>query len=250
MTQHDTRLTPASAPRVITDVVAAASGREDREDPVLQGTGGPAGNARLTAWTGLVLLVVFLAEMATLLSVSRFISWHIVIGVLLVPPSLLKTGSTGWRILRYYTGNRAYRHAGPPPLLLRALGPLVVLGTLAVLGSGLALIALGPDGTHQPLVTVLGQRVDALTVHQACFVVWGVATGLHVLARTIPAVRIAGGRTRGGRVHGEPSRLVAVALTLVAGAVAAALVLGASGSWTSSHAFFRFDREGVGQDAG
>lgn len=42
--------------------VEELTGRADRRDPVLAGTGGPAGNARLTAWTGLVLLVLLAIE--------------------------------------------------------------------------------------------------------------------------------------------------------------------------------------------
>jgi hypothetical protein len=221
--------------RHVTELIAAATGREARADAVLPYTGGPAGNARLTAWTGLVLLPLVLAEMVTLVSIRQLISWHIVIGALLVPPALLKTATTGWRILRYYTGHHAYRHAGPPPLLLRLLGPIVVVSTLAVLGSGLALIALGPDATHSVITTIVGQRVDALTVHQASFAVWLVATGLHVLARTIPALRLATGAESGDvRVGGVPGRLLSVALSLVAGAVAAVLVLAAAHAWTSS----------------
>lgn len=55
-------------------------------------------------------------------------------------------------------------------LLLRFLGPLVVVTTLAVLGSGLALIALGPDSTHTSLIAVAGLRLTPLTIHQATFI--------------------------------------------------------------------------------
>jgi hypothetical protein len=48
--------------QVTADVLAEASGRRHRTDPVAAGHGGPAGNARLTATTGLVLLVLCLAE--------------------------------------------------------------------------------------------------------------------------------------------------------------------------------------------
>ena len=48
-------------------------------------TGGPAGNARLTAWTGLVLLVLFLVEGVTLLSLDSLVGVHILIGAALVP---------------------------------------------------------------------------------------------------------------------------------------------------------------------
>jgi hypothetical protein len=174
---------------VVDETLGVAVGREHRPDPVLPGTGGPAGNARLTAWTGLVLLVLFVAELVTLLDVHGLIGWHLAIGVILIPPALLKTATTGWRILRYYVGDAEYRKAGPPPLLLRLLGPLVVLGSLALLGTGLALVVFGEQRSRESLFTVVGQRVDVLTLHQASFAVWAVVTGLHVLARLIPPGR-------------------------------------------------------------
>lgn len=222
-----------AANRVVTDVVATATGRAQRADPELPGTGGPAGNAHLTAWLGLVLLLASLGELVTLLDVTGLISWHIVIGVLLVPPALAKTASTGWRIARYYTGNRAYRQAGPPPLLLRILGPVVVLTTLAVLGSGLTLIAVGPEATFTPLLTVVGQQITWLTVHQATFIAWGVATGLHVLARIVPAARLAlAAQNRSNRVAGALARTFGLLTTLIVAAVAAFIILRWSGSWT------------------
>ncbi|MEO6879816.1 MAG: hypothetical protein ABI181_02560 [Mycobacteriaceae bacterium] len=218
---------------VVSDVVATAAGRAHRADPELPRTGGPAGNAQLTAWLGLALLLVSVAELVTLLDVTGLISWHIVIGTLLVPPALAKTASTGWRILRYYTGNRAYRQAGPPPLLLRLLGPLVVLTTLAVLGSGLTLIAVGPDTTFTPLLTVFGQRISWLTLHQATFIAWGVATGLHVLARTVPAARLAlASQSRQGRVAGTLARNLGLLTTVIVAVLAAIIILRWSGSWT------------------
>lgn len=220
--------------RPLTDVVASATGRLRREDPTLPRTGGPAGNAALTAWIGLGLLIVFLAELLTLLDVTGLISWHIVIGVLLVPPALVKTATTGWRILRYYTGHRSYRQAGPPPLLLRLLGPLVVLTTLAVLGSGLVLIAIGPEATFAPLITVLGQQISWLTLHQVTFIAWGVATALHVLARTMPAIHLTLTplRTPSRLVAGTTMRTLALLTTLLVAIGAALLVLELSGSWT------------------
>jgi len=219
--------------RAVTDVVGTAVGRAQRADPVLPHTGGPAGNARLTAWIGLGLLIAFLAELVTLLDVTGLISWHIVIGVLLIPPALVKTATTGWRILRYYTGNGAYRQAGPPPLLLRLLGPVVVLTTLAVLGSGLVLIAVGPDATFAPLLTVAGQQISWLTVHQVTFIAWGVATGLHVLARTVPAARLAlASESRPSRVAGTLARSLTLLATVVLAIVAVIVILRLSGAWT------------------
>lgn len=200
-----------------------AIGRHRRSDPVGWATGGPAGNARLTAWTGLVLLVLFLAELVTLLDVRGLIDWHVAIGVALVPPALMKTASTGWRILRYYTRQVPYRRAGPPPMILRLLGPLVVLSTLALLGSGLALVVVGETASHRVLLAGLGIRVDAIFIHQATFAVWAVATGLHTLGRLMPAWQLL--RSPAVSVPGGRWRATAVLATLTAAAVGAGLAL-------------------------
>lgn len=222
-------------PAAVTDVVATALGQQHRDDPVRPRTGGPAGNAQLTAWLGLLLLVLFVTELVTVLDVNGLISWHIGIGVLLIPPSLAKTATTGWRLIRYYTKSDAYVVAGPPPLLLRLLGPLVVLGTLGVLGTGVLVTLLGTSSAFRPLVRVPGLAVSALTLHQASFIVWAAATGLHVLARVVPAARLAvPGRLR---LPGHASRLVAVGLILVAAVAAVVLGLRLAHDWTSPDAF-------------
>ena len=211
------------------ETIAAALGRSHRADPVVPGTGGPAGNARLTAWTGLLLLVLFLAELVTLLDVRGLISWHLALGVALGPPALLKTTTTGWRIVRYYTGDRPYRQAGPPPVALRMLGPLVVGATLALLGTGLALVLLGETTSRRTLLTVLGQRIDTITLHQAAFVVWAVVTGLHVLARLLPAWQLT--RRHGTPVPGPRRRAVALLSVVVLSVGCADWVLAQSHGW-------------------
>lgn len=219
----------------IGDVVAEATGREARHDPVLPGTGGPAGNAVLTAWTGIVLLVLGVAELLTLFDVRGLISWHVAVGALLVPPALLKTGSTGWRLVRYYLGHRPYVAAGPPVLLLRLLGPLVVISTLGLLGTGVVLILLGEETGRSELLTVLGFRIDWITLHQGAFVVWAGATGLHLLARMVPAVRLTFAQRRGRRVPGGPSRAVALGVALVLAGVLAVVLVNVDGSWGRDH---------------
>lgn len=213
------------------EAAAAATGRNHRPDEALGRTGGPAGNARLTAWTGLVLLILFLAELVTLLDVRGLLSWHVVIGTLLLPPALLKTGSTGWRMIGYYLGRRPYRRAGPPPMLMRLLGPLVVLSTLAVLGTGVALVLVGPETSRNGLIAVAGQQVGLLMLHKASFVVWGAATGLHVLGRTVPALRLTLWTGGDGPVSGRALRAVSIVLALAVAAGAAVLVLGQAGPW-------------------
>jgi hypothetical protein len=229
---------PASgdvSPAALTELVATATGRLHRDDPVSPRTGGPAGNARLTAWTGLMLLVFFLAETVTLISVGSLITVHILIGAFLVPLVVLKTGTTGWRIVRYYVGSADYHQAGPPPLLLRLLGPVVVLTALAIVGSGLALVALG-HSTYTTIFTVAGFRINALTIHQASFIAWGVATVLHLLARTVPAIKLAKGEPRHTHVPGTPFRATVLIATVLLGVAVALLVLHWSGDWTHHHA--------------
>jgi|SRR4051794_3813290 hypothetical protein len=230
--------------RHVSETLSVALGQEHRDDPVLASTGGPAGNAVLTAWTGLVLLVLGVAELLTLVNIRGLISWHVAVGALLVPPALAKTVSTGWRIVRYYGGSAAYAEAGPPPLALRLLGPIVVISTLAVLGTGVVLVVLGEDDSRRALVTVLGFRVDWITLHQAAFAVWATATGLHLLARIVPAVRLTVLADRGRRVPGGLGRLAVLAVVAVSAVVLAVVLVRADGSW--HHDPFRDGQEGAG----
>lgn len=219
----------AGLPAPVSEAVAHAAGWEHREDPTLPGTGGPSGNAQLTAWTGLFLLALIVAELATLISVRHLVAWHIAIGAALIPPALLKTATTGWRMVRYYTGSPVYTQAGPPPLLMRLLGPLVVLSTLGVLATGTVLALLGSDSSRRPLLTVLGFSVSWLTVHQGSFIVWGAVTGLHVLGRFVPALHAA--RSPRGGHDGGGKRVAMLVGTAVAASAAAALLLSVASSW-------------------
>ena len=112
--------------------------------------GGPEGNARLTTSIGLVLLVLLIVETLTTLSARSLLPIHIFLGLLLLPPVALKLASTGWRFLRYYAGDKLYRHEGPPRLLLRLLAPLLIVSTLVLFGSGIALAAGGTTEVCSP----------------------------------------------------------------------------------------------------
>jgi hypothetical protein len=226
---------------LLDDVVDEAIGRGGRRDPVLPRSGGPAGNARLTAWTGVLLLAVIIAELVTLLDVTGLIGWHVGIGIVMVALTLMKSASTGWRIVRYYTGQTAYVRAGPPPTLLRLLGPLVVFTTLGVLGSGIALIAIGAEQSQRSLFSLLGQNVSPITIHQVFFVLFAGFTGLHLVARFVPALFLMSGRTQyvtpTGRVPGGRGRAATLTAALLASALAVALVLPVHG-W--HHDDYRF----------
>lgn len=230
-----TNRTPPAAleglPPVVADAVADALGAGHRRDPVEGRTGGPAGNAVLTAWLGLLLLVALAAELVTLLDVRGLLGWHAGVGAVIGALVVGKAAATGWRVARYYRGAPSYRVAGPPPTVFRVLGPLVVLSALAVLGTGFALVALGADSSRQVLLTALGHRVDAVTLHQAAFIVFGVLVALHALGRLVPALdRV--GRRLGRAVPGARWRWALLAGVGVVAVLGVVLVLPLTHGWT------------------
>jgi hypothetical protein len=105
---------------------------------------GVVGNERLTALVSLVLLVLIIVELVTSAFLRIWLPTHTVVGVLLAGPLLVKMGSTGWRFLRYYTRAPAYVRRGPPPLVLRVLGPVLLITTLVMVSSGIGLVVTGP----------------------------------------------------------------------------------------------------------
>jgi len=164
-------------------------------------------NERLTALTGAVLIVLLAALGVTILSIGPLIWWHVLIGMLLIPPILLKLGSTGWRFLRYYRRSPEYVRRGPPVMPLRLLAPLVVVSTLVVFGTGVALIVVGPAGG----ILVL--------LHKASFIIWLFATAVHVLAhlrRLLPPAKpVPGAAVRGLLLAGSIAAGVALAAATV-----------------------------------
>lgn len=236
-----TRLRAAATSTVVVDAVREATGITERPDPVEGRSGGPAGNARLTAWTGLLLLILLLAESLTALDVRGFITWHIGLGALLVGPVLLKIATTSWRAGRYYTGNPGYAVAGPPPMVFRVDGPLLVVSMVALLATGIIAALVGPDSARTGLVGPL----DLITLHQTAFWFWAVSVGVHVLGRLVPAWRIARARPGAGgsapRVPGRLPRALLVVGALAAGVGVMAAVLPSATPWQNDRP--RFERQ-------
>ncbi len=142
---------------------AAAEGTRERFDP--------AGNERLTAIVGIALLILTVVEFATIpLGVHRFMSLHVFVGFVLIPPIVLKLASTGWRFARYYRGTSAYVAQGPPRLPMRLLAPFLVAATIILFASGVAMGVLH----GQPLNV-------ARRLHGPTSVIWLVLVGVHVL---------------------------------------------------------------------
>ena len=174
---------------------------------------GAAGNARLTGMTGVLLFALLALEGVTILRIRPLLTWHFFFGFVLIPPILLKLGSTGYRFVRYYSGNRHYRLAGPPQPLLRVIAPIVVVTTHIVFASGVELWLFGDRfGTGW------------LRAHQLSFVLWFFVTAVHVLGYIARAPRLALEDFRPSR-RGLSGRLTRQ--SLVSGSVVAGLLLAA-----------------------
>ena len=174
--------------------------------------GGADGNARLTAGAGLLLVALLAVEGVTILFIRPLISVHVFVGLMLVPPIVLKLASTGWRFLRYYTRSRPYVLLGPPhPVMRVAVAPLVVVSTLFVFGTGVAMLVVHPRNG-----TIVG-------LHKASFVVWFVSTGVHVLFHLPRLARLTRSELLPAtRLPARRLRLVLIGTALALGAVFAA----------------------------
>jgi hypothetical protein len=194
-------------------------------------SGGTDGNEQLTTVTGAILIVLLAVIGITIPQLREFVSVHLFVGMLLIGPVLLKMASTGYRFARYYTGNIEYRRKGPPELVLRVIGPIVVLSTVAVLATGVVLLILGPS-----------HRDPWVELHKLTFIVWVAFMSLHVLLH-LPAVARALGIGRKGREQlagaapGAAGRWIAIAGALVAGLVLAIVLIPDFAAWTAHGAF-------------
>jgi hypothetical protein len=187
-------------------------------------TGGVAGNARLTGAVAVALLVLLAAEGVTIPFIGQLLGPHMFIGLLLVPPVALKLASTGYRFARYYTHDEPYVHKGPPPLILRLLAPGVVLTTLAVFGTGIALLFTGPPSN------------TLIFAHKLSFIAWVALMSLHVLGHLLELPRLASADwrrhgPREARLAGAGMRASALAIAIVAGVALGFLALSAGKPW-------------------
>ncbi len=202
--------------------------RARRPQPLIGG--GPEGNEQLTARIGVILLVLLAVLGVTILRIHQLISVHLFVGLLLIGPIGAKMASTGYRFARYYTRDKAYLRKGPPSPALRLLAPLVVLTTVIVFASGVALLFQGPSG-----------RGTLVSIHKASFILWLMVTAVHVLGhlpgmpehlRAVPRSPENRGFSPGGA-----GRWIALIGPLVGGLVLALVLIPDFASWTAAGAF-------------
>ncbi len=188
--------------------------------------GGTAGNEILTSATAVVLTGLLAVEGYTVVHMRGLVSLHMFIGLVLIPPVLLKLASTGYRFARYYTGSRAYRANGPPLMPLRLMAPVLVASTLAVLLTGVLLLAAG-------------HRSDTLLMfHKLSFIVFGAAFAVHFLAyvpRVVRSLRTDWGAARREAVPGAGLRAMLLAAAFGGGCALALALLPVIQAWHGRH---------------
>jgi hypothetical protein len=184
----------------------------------------PDGNERLTAAVGVLVLAPVLLEVATvLLGVHTFMSWHVFVGLALIPAVVLKLVSTGWRFARYYTRTHLYVAHGPPRTAMRLLAPLFVVATVVLFGSGVAMGLL-----HGHALQI------ARRLHGPASVIWLVLLGVHVLVYLGRALRSTAGDvmpTEGTQVRGKTARFYVLAAAIVCGLVLGGALVPAQHRW-------------------
>jgi len=175
---------------------------------------GVAANERLTALLSGLLFLLVAAIGVTVLLIQDLLPEHYVVGFLLVPPLGLKLASTGYRLLRYYTGSAAYAAAGPPPILLRLTAPLLVLATIAVFGTGIEL-------------WLFGYRFGTwwFQAHVVSFLVWTAALIPHLLGHFRRSAEAVAEEVTIGSSREVFTRRGVVVASLLLGAVLAAASL-------------------------
>jgi hypothetical protein len=192
--------------------------------------GATEGNERLTGLTAVVLLVLLGVEGVTIVWLRPFLSVHLFVGLMLIPPVALKLASTGYRFARYYTRNAHYRRKGPPPAVLRWTAPVVVVSTFVVLASGVWLLLTGPRS-----------RDGVLPVHKIGFIVWLMVTSVHVLGHVTALPRVVLGEYT-SPAAGRAWRGIALAGALVAGVVLAVTFVPDFHAWQEARLFHHHHR--------
>ena len=182
--------------------------------------GGIDGNESLTAAAAAVLTVLLAVEGVTILALGQLLRVHMFVGLLLIGPVALKLASTGYRFVRYYVRTPLYREKGAPVLPLRVLAPVLVVATVGVFVTGVALL-------------LVGHKSDTLLLlHKVSFIVWGACFAVHFLWHLPRAWRVL--RT-GQRIPGSAARGTAVLGALAGGLVLALAALSFIGAWQRFH---------------
>ncbi|MEO8266117.1 MAG: hypothetical protein ABI706_11490 [Ilumatobacteraceae bacterium] len=178
-------------------------------------------NARMTALLGVCLLVAFGIESITVIDVGQMFTWHVFVGLFIVPLVCFKLATTGYRFWHYYRGAEAYRSKGAPHPILRISAPLLVVATLSMLGAGIVTLAVGP------------RHADTwLTIHQGTVIAWAVLISVHVVGHALETWRLTTAEVRAKPpIPRRSLRLIFVAVSLAIGLIVGVASLGWTSAW-------------------
>jgi hypothetical protein len=182
------------------------------------------GNHRLTALTGALLTVGLGLIFLTGLFMDTYWHIHYAVGFVLIPLVVLKLISTGYRVVRYYSGSPIYKAAGPPDWVSRLLAPILVASIVTALFTGVVLfLQHSRDGILS-------------TLHTDSAVISAVLVGTHLLTHALDA--LAG---VGREIHERWSRPTSLRVALAVGALVVGIVLAivtyGSGVWPARDHF-------------
>lgn len=182
-----------------------------------------AGPARLTALASAALLVLLVIELATVPTLRALLTAHVLVGVLLIGPLVVKLVVVGARFVRYYAGSPAFVAQGPPRPALRVLAPPLLAATLLLVGSGLGLLVTGP--AHAGPFRVM---------HALSFLLWLPLVAIHAAAyiRRVPrSIAADWSNPPAAPAAGRWWRLGLVLGALLISAVGAVLLLPVAAPW-------------------
>ena len=181
--------------------------------------GATEGNHRLIALSGAALVPLLALVFLTGLFMETYWHLHYAIGFVLIPVVALKLASTGYRMVRYYTGNPTYRTAGPPRLAPRLLAPLLVLSVASALVTGVALFM-----QHS-------RRGVLSTLHTDAAVATALLVGIHLLIYVPDALAAIGREVRRAPPVRAASLRLTLAMTVLVLGIILAIVTYHSGAW-------------------
>lgn len=185
--------------------------------------GAVLGNERMTAYAGGILLVLLLVEVISAVNLHALLSVHVLIGVVLAGPLVVKIGSTGFRFLHYYSGSPAFVRKGPPHMGLRILSPILLVTTLVVIGSGIGLIMTKP-----------GQNGLFFRTHAISVLVWVPMIAIHLIAHIGKVPNLVAGDWRKKTTEQSSGRRIRLWTNLgglILGMIAAVLMLPVAAPW-------------------
>ena len=182
---------------------------------------GVEGNARMTALLGAILLIAFAAEGVTVLDVNQWFTWHVFIGLVIVPIVCVKLATTGYRFYHYYKGTVQYRRKGAPHPVLRITAPLLVLSTVSLLVAGVVALAVGPRHSD-----------TWITIHQGSAIAWATFVAVHLIGHALETWRLTKAEVRANPpLPRRRARTAVVVSGLVVGLILGIASLGWTDAW-------------------